>query len=130
MMAVDKDIDSNGKNIGVDDKLMQRSKELETVTQEIDSLINKYDNVLDMRINLIAYLGSTKISLLNFLKLSKGSIINLEKAAGEGANFSLNDCVVGKGEIMVYEKNLAIRINEILGHNAIIYHFYSELDQL
>lgn len=100
---------------------------LAKISLDIEKLFDDYEDVLDMKVSIHVYLGSSKITMMKFLKLTKGSIINLEKAAGEGANFSLNNRMIGKGEIMVYEKNLAIRINEVLGHDAIIYYFYSDL---
>jgi len=98
----------------------------EAAFEEVERFFDRYEDVLDMQVNIHAYLGSSKIPLMKFLRLTRGSIINLEKAAGEGANFSINDRMIGKGEIMVYEKNLAIRVNEVLSHDAIIYYFYSE----
>ena len=38
----------------------------------------------------------------------------------------INGRIVGKGEVMVYEKNLAIRVNEVLDSNAIIYYLTRE----
>ena len=48
-------------------------------------------------------------------------MIDLGKPAGESVDVFINKRIVGKGEVMVYEKNLAIRLNEILDSNAIVY---------
>ncbi|MDY5557470.1 FliM/FliN family flagellar motor switch protein, partial [Helicobacter sp.] len=55
-----------------------------------------------------------------------GSIIDLQKPAGESVEIFINGRIIGKGEVMVYEKNLAIRVNEILDSNAIIYYLTRE----
>jgi flagellar motor switch protein FliN/FliY len=93
------------------------------IFDKIKGLMVDYDGVLDMSVVFKADLGETKITLKDFLKLEKGSVINLDKAAGESAEIFVNNKVVGKGEIMVYEKSLAVRINEILSSDAILYYF-------
>ena len=54
-----------------------------------------------------------------YLKIGK-------KPAGESVEIYINGRIVGKGEVMVYEKNLAIRVNEVLDSNAIIYYLTRE----
>jgi flagellar motor switch protein FliN len=107
-----------------EEKEKEYKKRLELVTAEIDKLVDDYENTLSMQVTCHAFLGEAMISISEFLKLDKGYIINLNKAAGEGADFYLNDRMIGKGEIMVYEKSLAVRLNEIFNHDSIIYHFY------
>jgi flagellar motor switch protein FliN/FliY len=111
-----------------DDEEKTITKEtLEVLSKEVENLLDDYEDILDMHVKIHAYLGSSKITIMHFLRLTKGSVLNLGKATGEGANFYLNDRMIGKGEVMVYEKNLAIRINEVLSHDAIIYYFYTGL---
>jgi|GEM_PF-86831 len=86
----------------------------------------KYDGFLDMKIQFEANLGETVLSLREILKLTKGSIIDLEKPAGESVEVYVNNRIVGKGEVMVYEKNLAIRINEVLDSDGVIYYISKE----
>lgn len=85
-----------------------------------------YSGLLDMEVEFIADLGETKLSVYDILKLEKGSIIDLKKPAGESVESYVNGRILGKGEVMVYEKNLAIRINEILDSSAVLYHLSKE----
>jgi flagellar motor switch protein FliN/FliY len=85
-----------------------------------------YKGLLDMEIILEADLGRVDLSLREVLKLEKGSVIDLNKPAGESVEVYINTRIVGKGEVMVYEKNLAIRLNEILDSSAIIYYLSKE----
>ncbi|MEA3228756.1 MAG: flagellar motor switch protein FliN [Campylobacterota bacterium] len=85
-----------------------------------------YSGLLDMEIEFIADLGETMLSVSDILKLNKGSIIDLNKPAGESVEAYVNGRILGKGEVMVYEKNLAIRVNEILDSNAVVYHLSKE----
>lgn len=93
---------------------------------QIDKSSTNYDKLIDVSVNLVTELGSTHISLKDFLKLKKGAVINLQKPAGESVELYVNKKIVGKGEVMVYEENLAIRINEILDSDAIIQYFKKE----
>ena len=88
--------------------------------------IPDYSGLLDMDVFLEAELGRSSLSLREVLKLEKGSVIDLNKAAGESVEVYVNSRIIGKGEVMVYEKNLAIRLNEILDSNAILYYLSKE----
>lgn len=85
-----------------------------------------YSGLLDMEVEFVSDLGRTELSLEEILKLKKGSIIDLKKPAGESVESYVNGRILGKGEVMVYEKNLAIRINEILDSSAVLYHLSKE----
>lgn len=85
-----------------------------------------YSGLLDMEVEFIADLGETELTIAEILKLEKGSIVDLKKPAGESVESYVNGRILGKGEVMVYEKNLAIRINEILDSSAVLYHLSKE----
>lgn len=85
-----------------------------------------YSGILDMEVEFVADLGETQLSVKDILKLEKGSIIDLKKPAGESVESYVNGRILGKGEVMVYEKNLAIRINEVLDSSAVLYHLSKE----
>lgn len=91
------------------------------------SLIRGYEDILDIGVDFIAELGTNNMSIQQILKLEKGSVIDLEKPAGESVELYINNRIFGKGEVMVYEKNLAIRINEILDSKSVIQYFKKEV---
>ena len=82
---------------------------------------------MDISVDFIAELGTTTVSINELLKFEAGSVIDLEKPAGESVELYINNRIFGKGEVMVYEKNLAIRINEILDSKSVIQYFKKEL---
>lgn len=92
-----------------------------------NGLFHGYDELLDIGVDFISELGTTTISIKELLKLEVGSVIDLEKPAGESVELYINNRIFGKGEVMVYEKNLAIRINEILDSKSVIQYFKKEL---
>jgi flagellar motor switch protein FliN/FliY len=85
-----------------------------------------YSGILDMEVEFVADLGETELTVSELLKLEKGSIIDLKKPAGESVESYVNGRILGKGEVMVYEKNLAIRINEVLNSSAVLYYLSKE----
>ena len=93
---------------------------------EVEKLLPDYSGLLDMEIVFEADLGRVDMTLKEILKLEKGSVIDLQKAAGESVDVYINGRILGKGEVMVYEKNLAIRLNEVLDSNAILYYLSKE----
>ena len=98
----------------------------EDLARYLDGVMNNYSGLLDMGVIFKSDLGATKIPLLDILRFEKGSIIDLQKPAGESVEIYINGRIIGQGEVMVYEKNLAIRVNEILDSNAIIYYLTRE----
>lgn len=85
-----------------------------------------YSGLLDMEVEFVSDLGETEQTVAEILELHKGSIIDLGKPAGESVEAYVNGRILGKGEVMVYEKNLAIRINEVLDSSAVLYHLSKE----
>ena len=94
--------------------------------QETELQWMDYSGILDMEVEFVSDLGETELSVRDILKLEKGSIIDLKKPAGESVESYVNGRILGKGEVMVYEKNLAIRINEVLDSSAVLYYLSKE----
>ena len=100
---------------------------MQTQEQPTRTLNATYEELLDVSVDFISELGTTQLSIKEFLDLGIGSVIDLEKPAGESVELYVNNRIFGKGEVMVYERNLAIRINEILSSKTVIQYFKKEL---
>lgn len=96
-------------------------------TEFTHGLLDSYEDVLDISVNFVSELGTTSMSVADLLRLEVGSVIDLEKPAGESVELYINKRIFGKGEVMVYEKNLAIRINEILDSKTVFQYFKKEV---
>ena len=64
-------------------------------------------------------LGATTMTVEEFGMLGKGSVVDIGIPAGEAAFVLVNGNPIGRGEIMVFEKNLAVRINSIFNSDQI-----------
>jgi len=98
----------------------------EELIDEVEELIPDYSNLLDTEVVFESDLGRVEMTLREILSLQRGSVIDLKKPAGESAEVYVNGRIIGKGEVMVYEKNLAIRLNEVLDANSLIYYLTKE----
>ena len=72
------------------------------------------DNLLDISVEISVEIGRTKMSIGELLAMSKGSIIELNKLAGESAEVYVNEKLLGKGEIVVANERLGVRVTEIV----------------
>jgi len=98
---------------------------VENIEENFDK--SQYEKLDDITVVFTSQLGSTSLPIEEILKLQKGSVIDLQKPAGESVELFINNKIIGKGEVMVYEKNLAVRINEILDSKSVIQYFSKEL---
>ncbi len=68
------------------------------------------DLLLDVTLNVAIELGRTRMSIKRILELGPGSIIELDKMAGEPVDLLVNDKVIARGEVVVVDENFGIRI--------------------
>jgi flagellar motor switch protein FliN/FliY len=79
-----------------------------------------YNELLDLKMDINVNIGTIKMKFEEISALEKGSIIDFKVSAGESAQCLVNNKMIGKGEIMVFEQFLAIRLNEMLDIDKII----------
>jgi flagellar motor switch protein FliN len=68
----------------------------------------------DVHLNVKIELGRTRMYVDDVLKLGEGSVIELDKLAGDPVDVFVNDRHVARGEVLVLNDNFCIRVNEIL----------------
>ena len=71
---------------------------------------------LDLRIEL----GRTQMLLEDVLKLRKGSVVTLDKLAGDPVDLYANGRLVARGEILVLNDNFCVRVAELIGSNDLL----------
>ncbi|MGG0657944.1 flagellar motor switch phosphatase FliY [Rummeliibacillus pycnus] len=70
--------------------------------------------LLDIPLQVTVELGRTKRSVQEILELASGSIIELDKLAGEPVDILVNSRLIAKGEVVVIDENFGVRITDIL----------------
>ncbi|MBI1318625.1 MAG: hypothetical protein GC168_06720 [Candidatus Hydrogenedens sp.] len=69
----------------------------------------------DVRMQVTAELGRCHLHVREILELQTGSVLPLDKLAGEMADVRVNGIVIGRGEIVVIGDNINVRIADIYG---------------
>jgi flagellar motor switch protein FliN len=69
--------------------------------------------LLDIPLEIVVELGRTKKKISEVLELTSGSILDLEKMAGEPVDVYVNNKLVAKGEVVVIDEHFGVRITEI-----------------
>ncbi|GLB59339.1 flagellar motor switch phosphatase FliY [Cytobacillus sp. NCCP-133] len=75
------------------------------------------DMLLDIPLQITVELGRTKRSVKEILELSSGSIIELDKLAGEPVDILVNNRLIAQGEVVVIDENFGVRVTEILSQS-------------
>ncbi|WP_226534700.1 flagellar motor switch phosphatase FliY [Fictibacillus halophilus] len=72
------------------------------------------DMLLDIPLQVTVELGRTKKTIKDILEMSAGSIVELDKLAGEPVDIFVNQKMIAKGEVVVIDENFGVRVTEIL----------------
>ncbi|MEB3206676.1 MAG: flagellar motor switch protein FliN [Vampirovibrionales bacterium] len=84
---------------------------------QMSSMGEEHQNLgllLDVQLNLAVELGKTELPIRDVLALSRGSVIELDRIAGEPVDLLANGRLVAKGEVVVIEDHFGLRITNIL----------------
>lgn len=75
---------------------------------------NNLDMLLDIPLQVTVELGRTKRMVKEILSISHGSIIELDKLAGEPVDILINNKLIAVGEVVVIDENFGVRVTDIL----------------
>ncbi len=76
--------------------------------------------IFDIPVNLTAELGQSVLKIKDMLNLSAGSVVELQKLAGESIDLTVNGVLIGKGDVVVVNENFGLRITEIICKEEIV----------
>ena len=68
----------------------------------------------DVDLNVKIELGRTRMLIEDVLRLTEGSVVELDKLAGDPVDVYVNDQLVARGEVLVLNDNFCVRVNEIV----------------
>jgi len=72
------------------------------------------DVILDIPVTLSMEVGSTGISIRNLLQLNQGSVIELDRLAGEPLDVLVNGTLIAHGEVVVVNEKFGIRLTDVI----------------
>ncbi|MDU4697781.1 MULTISPECIES: flagellar motor switch phosphatase FliY [Paenibacillus] len=75
---------------------------------------NNLNLLMDIPLKVTVELGRTQRQIKDILELSQGSIIELDKLAGEPVDILVNNKLIAKGEVVVIDENFGVRVTDIV----------------
>lgn len=70
--------------------------------------------LMDVSLRVTVELGRTRMQLAQILELQHGSVIELDRLAGDPVDILVNDCMVARGEVVIVDDKFGVRITEML----------------
>jgi flagellar motor switch protein FliN/FliY len=83
-----------------------------------DAQVSSIDLLRDVDLNVKIELGRSKMLVEDVLKLAEGSVVELDKLAGDPVDVFVNDRLVARGEVLVLNDSFCVRVNEIVAGAA------------
>ena len=104
--------DAAGDNAGSDFQQVEAKQLNESA--EAGSGEVKLDVILDIPVTIAMEIGRTQLSIRNLLQLNQGSIVELDRLAGEPMDVLVNGTLVAHGEVVVVNEKFGIRLPDVI----------------
>jgi flagellar motor switch protein FliN/FliY len=74
----------------------------------------KMDAILDVPVTIAMEIGRSRINIRNLLQLNQGSVVELDRLAGEPMDVLVNGTLIAQGEVVVVNEKFGIRLTDIV----------------
>mgnify|MGYP000024877478 FL=1 len=74
----------------------------------------RLDTILDIPVTITMEVGRAQISIRNLLQLNQGSVVELERVAGEPLDVLVNGTLIAHGEVVVVNDKFGIRLTDVI----------------
>ena len=92
--------------------------ELEELTEDDKPITGeekrKLDAILDIPVTISMEVGRSNISIRNLLQLNQGSVVELDRVAGESLDVLVNGTLIAHGEVVVVNDKFGIRLTDVV----------------
>lgn len=111
------------ETIELNNEVMPVGKKIETPIQEPvgapkNSHSTNIDLLMDVSMRVTVELGRTRMQLAQILELQHGSVVELDRLAGDPVDVFVNDCMVARGEVVVVDDKFGVRITEMVSSKS------------
>ena len=86
----------------------------ETKTSMTPEELSRLDSILDIPVTISMEVGRSKINIRNLLQLNQGSVVELERIAGEPLDVLVNGTLIAHGEVVVVNDKFGIRLTDVI----------------
>ncbi|WP_029829046.1 flagellar motor switch protein FliN, partial [Vibrio parahaemolyticus] len=102
-------------SIDVDEVLAAPLEELKDTSRPItDDERRKLDTIMDIPVTISMEVGRSQISIRNLLQLNQGSVVELDRLAGESLDVLVNGTLIAHGEVVVVNDKFGIRLTDVI----------------
>jgi flagellar motor switch protein FliN len=94
-----------------------RAAEFDTLRDDASAAPSRdvnMDVILDVSVTLSMEVGRTRIPIRNLLQLNQGSVVELDRAAGEPLDVFVNGTLIAHGEVVVVNEKFGIRLTDVI----------------
>ena len=112
--AMSEQSDAEAESVNANSELPEAPLQNLQAENRTDSEPANLETILDIPVSLSVEIGKTKISIRNLLQLNQGSVVELERLAGEPLDVKVNDTLVAHGEIVVVNEKYGVRLTDIV----------------
>ena len=109
--AMDSEPDADVASQGATDSMALDELESEGAPREVGP---ELDLILDIPVSISMEVGSTAITIRNLLQLNQGSVIELDRLAGEPLDVKVNGTLIAHGEVVVVNEKFGIRMTDVI----------------
>jgi len=106
--------DGAAAETGAGDEFQQVAAKQLNDTANPESREVKLDVILDIPVTVGMEIGRTQLSIRNLLQLNQGSIVELDRLAGEPMDVLVNGTLVAHGEVVVVNEKFGIRLTDVV----------------
>lgn len=115
-MAEQAESEEDGENAGEDGEDVKVA-ELDELTDDApisNEEKKKLDTILDIPVTISMEVGRSQISIRNLLQLNQGSVVELDRVAGEPLDVLVNGTLIAHGEVVVVNDKFGIRLTDVI----------------
>lgn len=107
--------DPAAPDVDVDEVLAAPLEELKDTSAPITAdERRKLDTIMDIPVTISMEVGRSQISIRNLLQLNQGSVVELDRLAGESLDVLVNGTLIAHGEVVVVNDKFGIRLTDVI----------------
>jgi len=106
--------DKASSHSGMDNVQTAELEELSEDKPVTEEEKRKLDAILDIPVTISMEVGRSQISIRNLLQLNQGSVVELERVAGEPLDVLVNGTLIAHGEVVVVNDKFGIRLTDVI----------------
>jgi len=104
----------SGDDAGDDASQVQMEQFHDGAQPDDDENPVNFDVIMDVPVTISMEIGRTSINIRNLLQLNQGSIVELDRLAGEPLDVLVNGTLIARGEVVVINEKFGIRLTDVI----------------